>query len=151
MKEIKLFNQPEVILVDDEDYQKLSSYNWKLVNRAVRSTSLVPISITWIIKSKPQKGYIWDHTDRNILNNQKENLRLATYSENAANRKKFTGFSKYKGVRKSQYNPNLFDAVLNADGYRYGKYGFKTQEEAALEYNRMAERHFGEFAVLNEI
>jgi hypothetical protein len=92
-----------------------------------------------------------DHKDRNRLNNQRENLRSATRSQNGANRGKqtnntsgFVGVSYYK--QKNKYTAQIhYKGKKKCIGY------YDNKIDAAKAYNRYALFYFGEFAVLNII
>lgn len=86
-----------------------------------------------------------DHIDRNGLNNQRDNFRPCSASQNGINQKRrkdntsgFKGVSWHKPSRSWQ--ARLRQKVL---GF------FSDAESAARAYNEAAFREFGEFAVLN--
>lgn len=86
-----------------------------------------------------------DHKDRNPLNNKRNNLRLATRSQNIMNRPaRIDCKSGYKGVSKIG---GVWRAVCM--GKHLGCYS--TPEEAAIVYNHFAFEVQGEFACLNNI
>jgi len=92
-----------------------------------------------------------DHKDRNSLNENIDNLRAATRTQNATNvssRKNST--SKYLGV---SYNTNRKKWISQIMVNKVKKYlGIYSDEEAAaIAYNKAAELYFGEFANLNII
>ncbi len=93
-----------------------------------------------------------DHIDRDPLNNQKSNLRVCTNSQNQANKQpQANNKCGYKGVWKIK-KTERWRCAVSKDGKRYYCRGsFKTAEEAAIEYNRMAIKYHGEFAWLNDI
>lgn len=148
----KIFRSAEV---DDENYENLNKYTWRC--KVGKDTSYART----VIKGKtfymhqlilPYKGgFIIDHKDRNGLNNQRENLRYATNSQNQANIKlSSSNTSGYKGVSwnkrmgkwRVQIRFNLQNIYL---GY------FNNKEEAAAAYNLAALKYFGEFANINII
>jgi hypothetical protein len=86
-----------------------------------------------------------DHKDGNGLNNQRDNLRVATHSENMQNRKVFP-HRKYKGVNK---NCNKWQAVIKINKQSVYLGTFRTEREAAFAYDEAAREYFGEFARCN--
>lgn len=91
-----------------------------------------------------------DHIDRDRTNNNIDNLRVCSASQNARNAKKYlSGSSKYKGVsyRKDR---GTWGCSIYRDGKRKRIGGFETQEEAAKAYDKMAILLDGEFACTNE-
>ncbi len=96
-----------------------------------------------------------DHADRNSLNNCEDNLRNATRSQNQCNRSGW-GKSKYIGVFIKKYPHYIrWGASIQSTKLGIEKRIFlgtyKTQEEAALAYNKKAIEIHGEFANLNII
>ena len=86
-----------------------------------------------------------DHWDRNGLNNQEHNLREATDQQNCLNRKPY-GTSKYKGV---YLDGGSIRAIIKVNKKNTDLGSFKTQEDAARAYDKMAKEHHKEFAYLN--
>jgi hypothetical protein len=161
MKEIPL-TRNKVALVDDEDYEYLSQWKWhaqpdKNNWYAVREqswiengkrvrTSMSMHREVLKLKSFKEHPVQVDHRNHDGLDNRKGNLRRVDNSKNMANRRSFTGVSKYKGVFKSgknwrvriQYNKQL----LNLGS-------FPNEDDAAKAYDSKAKELFGEFAHLN--
>jgi hypothetical protein len=100
------------------------------------------------------KGYlpkVVDHEDTNRLNNNIENLREATRRQNNCNRSSAKGSSsKYLGVHKI-IGRNAFQAAIRVNRKPIHLGNFKSENEAALAYNRGAVKYHGEFANLNII
>lgn len=95
----------EEIQVSDSDYPKLAKQVWHINDHGYpyfiwysgrRSNKFT--MHTEVLPSK--KGFVVDHIDNDRLNCQRENLRYLTHAQNARNRRKFAGASKYKGVVK---------------------------------------------------
>lgn len=84
-----------------------------------------------------------DHIDRNSLNNQRSNLRLATRSQNNANRG-VSNSTGYKGVRRA--GQNRWQAVISVNGKLKALGRFSTPEAAHEAYKKAALEMFGEFA-----
>lgn len=96
MKKIKL-NHGAYALVDDEDYEWLNQWKWRLSNcgYATRTEYLGGgkknqkqrgISMHKLINNTPD-GFHTDHINRNKLDNRRCNLRTATVSQNIINAK----------------------------------------------------------------
>jgi hypothetical protein len=159
MKEIKL-TQGKVALVDDEDFEYLNQFKWHAkkgcntfyAKRSIKGSTLSMHSLIM----KPPHGFEIDHKDLNGLNNQKDNLRICTRSQNQANRKKAKGNSRYLGVCRLKgeiYNGKKYRdtiiATINKDNKLIYLGSFKTEEEAAIAYDIAAKKLHGEFAYLN--
>jgi hypothetical protein len=85
-----------------------------------------------------------DHIDRNKTNNQVNNLRWATRTEQTINTKKRVGTtSKYRGV-SYQKDRNKWRCKITFKGNVYIRF-FETEEEAGLHYHNKAIELFGDF------
>ena len=156
MREIHLSNGG-ITLVDDDDYDVLNKYKWRkeASGYVFRTGSIkgrnVPVRMHRVVMEAP-KGLQVDHINGNKLDNRKENLRLATRSENQRNvGKRSSNKSGYKGVRwvPSPYNKWRVD-IRTDEGKKFIGH-FNNILEAAKAYNDAALNYHGEFANLNEI
>jgi hypothetical protein len=86
-----------------------------------------------------------DHIDGNPLNNQRNNLRICTHHQNCLNNRG-CGKNRYKGVYKIK---NTIYSRIQYNGIDRYLGSFKTEEEAAMAYDKEALVLFGEFANLN--
>jgi hypothetical protein len=95
----------------------------------------------------PPPGYVTDHVNRNSRDNRLSNLRLATRSQNMANKSKSANTaSKYFGVTKSRTGWRAQTTV----NYKTVNLGyFDTERDAALAYDQAARKLHGGFAHLN--
>lgn len=97
-----------------------------------------------------------DHKNGKTWDNRRSNLRLATKNQNAWNtRKKNRGglrktSSKYKGVNYDKRR-GYWVAELWKFGKKIFTKRFPTEKDAAIGYNVVAKKEFGEFARLNEV
>jgi hypothetical protein len=94
-----------------------------------------------------------DHKDGNGLNNQRNNLRFASGSQNCANKKKVfrkTTTSIFKGVHWCNIRKTWI-AKIEKNGKKIYLGASEIQEVAASLYNKKAIELFGEFALLNNL
>ena len=96
IKEFKL-TCGEVVLLDDEDYERIDKIGWYLTPENRRENGILSTRKTryathdiygkmhrWILGITDPKVLV-DHIDHNGLNNQKSNLRIVTSSQNKKN------------------------------------------------------------------
>lgn len=156
--------------VDDEDYDYLNQFKWcALKSRntfyAVRCKFIGTVNgkqknlnfsmhrdVSHLIKGDNKQI---DHKDRNGLNNQKSNLRVATPSENRANARA-KGGSKFMGVKINKRTSSIktttyYIATITKNGVVKHIGCFKDELMAAKAYNNEAIKIHGEFANLNKI
>jgi hypothetical protein len=145
--------QGQDAIVDVEDFEWISRWNWNAhwdhhakCFYARRQQSGKTIMMHREIMHL-KIGQLADHKNGNSLDNRKQNLRLATVSQNTANTKnKSENSSGYRGVSR---HGKRWRAVVVHHG-RYISIGtFATREMAARAYDQIAQKMFGEFAHLN--
>lgn len=152
-----------VAIVDDEDYERLSEWNWHVIGRAPY--------IYAVRKRRVGEGEFWrtkrvlymhcavvnadgdglirvDHFNHNTLDNRRANLRICTHGLNLANQRSTTGQSRFKGVhwRKDRHRWRA-RIRINRKDYSLGYYCH--EEDAARAYDKAAIEAWGEFAYLN--
>lgn len=153
MKQIPL-TKCKFALVDDEDYDYLMQWKWRFSGKyAVRSEHKTRKTIFMhrVVNNTPN-GLQADHINNDKLDNRKENIRFATSGQNSRNKPKNRGVSKYKGVFKvGGGKDKCWKTAVVSNGKRIWSKCFYTEEEAALVYNQLALKHYGEFAYLNII
>lgn len=133
-------------IIDLEDVERCSKQKWYLGQRGYPTTK---IKGKLVCLHKFLTGYkATDHIDRNPLNNRKSNLRECSQRQNIYNQSgnKNNVTSKYKGV---YYNKKHEIWCVQCKR----KYGgrFKKEKDAALAYNTLAKKLYGEYAYLNTI
>jgi|SRR5579864_2142381 len=127
--------------VSDEDYEFLSKFRWHL-NPSGYAFLTIPMHRLVV---QPQLDKVVDHIDHNRLNNQRNNLREATHSQNShAQRRKQNPKYRFRGV-KPQIQSSTWRAEIR--GKHIGS--FSTEHIAALAHDLWADLIFGEFAQLN--
>lgn len=143
MKEIEI--QGEKILVDDNKYELVKQLPLYLSdhNRIRIKTMTLSRFLLGITDLKIEV----DHKNRNRLDHRIANLRACTRTQNLQNRgKQKNNTSGYKGVWMCR---GMWVAQIRANKKKYVSRQFATPIEAAMEYDRMAKKYHGEYAVLN--
>jgi len=153
MRKIAL-TKNQTAYVSDEDYFDLLQYRWQarwngFMYYAVRNIKQgVNIYMHRQIAEKMglDLSEQIDHIDGNGLNNQRENLRSATSSQNGFNRnKQNNNTSGFKGVFFDKRRSNYFAQIrINGKSIRLGT--FDDINEAVKAYQEAAKKYRGEFA-----
>jgi HNH endonuclease len=163
VKEIAL-TKGLVTIVDDEDYDYLSRYEWHAqpgrngtwyAGRRISTSEDIyegkraTIAMhRFLFKDVISKSERVDHRNRNGLDNRRENLRVVTNQLNLINRGPTrTNTSGYKGVCQPRYGRPTACICYNYQSIYLGR--FDTLEEAARAYDAKAKELFGEVAYLN--
>lgn len=138
--------------VDDEWYDYLMQWDWCIWSNgyACRCEKRILIHMHRVVLGLTDKKILCDHKDRDKLNNQRHNLRPCNKSQNAQNKKKKNGSSKYRGVnmRKTMKFTRWY-ACININGKTLSLGMFKTEIEAAKAYDEAALKNRGDWAELN--
>ena len=98
----------------------------------------------------PNNKPLVDHIDRNVANNNVNNLRWATYVENQRNRPKKQGCtSNYKGVMWHKRDC-VWQASITINGHQHHLGYYKNENDAGQSYNNYIIQHnLTEFFILN--
>lgn len=159
-------NKNEYTIIDDEDWEKVKNYAWfadenkwtiyakaHIKTNDGKNTSCYMHRI--ILGLDPDM--LCDHINHNGLDNRRQNLRIATGSQNNANQrlqtKKINQTSKFKGV--SWHHPKnnkvgKWHAYIKKDGKRKYLGLFIDEQNAAEAYDSAALEIFGDFAMTNK-
>lgn len=148
-----------VAVVDDEDFDRVSRFRWHAVPHQRSDGTELVYAKREGRKGEPRKNVFMhhevlgsfdrhDHRDGNGLNNQKDNLRPASYNENNCNTRKRGGTSsRFRGV--SLFSAHRWSASIQFGTHRKWLGLYDSEESAALAYDREARKLHGEFARLN--
>lgn len=153
--------QGKVALVDDADYNWLNNRGWcanpdRYTFYATRKIAVAKYKQRTermhrlILGLLPSDGRQCDHRDGNGLNNQRSNLRVCSSQQNSQSQRKRAGTSKYKGVSWNRRARKWYSQiVVNRNLIHLGR--FDSEADAAAAYDSAASKHFGQFALTNEM
>lgn len=140
------------VLIDDEDYEMVSSLRWRVVPK---NTSGQVYFMTWhenkrirlhrFILGQKNKNIFVDHINGNTLDNRKSNLRNCTQNENQRNcRKHRDNKTGLKGIyyqkEAKKYHAQI---MVNSKVIYLGL--FTNKEEAHAAYCEASKKYHGEF------
>jgi hypothetical protein len=161
MKEIPL-TQGKVALVDDDKYDELMQYKWYVMFEKKSGNWYAARKITLPNGRRrhlymhtaivnPSPGYMIDHIiSGDTLNNQDNNLRSCTCSQNQANRgKTIKNTSGAKGVTFSK-KIGKYKAAIGFNGRLIHLGYYVNLSDAAKAYDEAAVKYYGEFAYTNK-
>jgi hypothetical protein len=144
-----------VVEIDDADYELVAPYRWTLLETArphptgpyARAHQYPDGERAEILMHTLLTGWPRvDHCDGNGLNNQRQNLRPATASQNGANRRPVPGHSsQYKGVGWNKRSQRWRARIRFQGELRYLG-SFADEVVAAKTYDAAARELFGAYA-----
>lgn len=155
MKEI-LLTKGYVALVDDDDFELISKFNWSAFRPRnvwyAKTCKVINGVKRWPTMHRLLLGLYGppiDHINGNGLDNRRANLRLCSLSQNLGNMKlRNDNHSGFKGVswdsRRSRWV-----AFIQCDHRAYNLGSFGSSIDAAHAYDTKARELFGEFAKTN--
>ena len=140
-------------LIDNEDYELLSKYNWFGTNFGKGKSPMANMKIDgkWVTKRMHRflmgdpRGLVIDHINHNPLDNRRRNLRACTPQENRFNSKPV---GRIKGVTK-QHNKWRVRVTISGIRYSLGMYDSLTVAEKVA--NKFYQDKQGVFAYGNNI
>lgn len=143
-------------IVDEDDYERVSVYSWHAhsgnsttyacARRTIDGVRRL-IRLHHLVLNIVSSDTLVDHKNGNGLDCRKENLRIATKSQNRMNVFKKRGRTPYKGVATL---PNgRFKASIRANNRLIYLGCYDIAEEAAHAYDAAARIHHGSFGRLN--
>jgi hypothetical protein len=139
------------VLIDDEDFDKVTKINWTLLKKDGRiyfrkylfSKRKTLLLHRLIINAK--RGEIIDHINNNSLDNRKCNLRICTQAQNTMNRKKGkNNHSGYKGVGWVKAR-RKWQARIKIKGKTIFLGHFVNPKEAHKAYCKASKKYHGKF------
>jgi hypothetical protein len=138
-------------MVDRSDKYLLEKHGWSIGKRGyvVASIGGKVVSLHRLIMGYPSIEV--DHINQNKLDNRRANLRLATRSQNEANKPlRKDNTSGYRGVTwDAQHSKWRVQIQWDKKMYRLGRY--VDIDEAVRVRDKVAKKLHGEFAWLNQI
>ena len=151
--------EAEWTILDAKDYYRFGNLKWTINGNgrkfyATRFVKIGPgktktLRLHREIMQAP-KDLLVDHRNCNTLDNRRENLRLATHSQNTCNSQiyKPRGSSKFRGVQFRKQKGRWVGIIYhNKKLIWLGT--FDNEIEAAKAYDDAAKKYHGEFARLN--
>lgn len=151
-----------VVMIDDDDFEYLSQFRWKLNNYGYVYRTGTKYDTSWNDAKHPGKVYMSrclmglergdkhevDHINRNPLDNRKVNLRIVERYKNTQNRSpRMNKTSIYKGVYL--FRNGKWHAQIAANKKKYHIGYFDNEVDAAKAYDECAKKIYGEHAYLN--
>ena len=146
-------------LVDPVDFYRFNYFNWCAKQNGPRTYAVRLIADsnnrTKIISMhreilNPPAGLLVDHRNRNTLDNRRDNLRLATHSQNQFNKGKTSkkSSSRFVGVFFEKHSRRWVARIVT-NGKRLWLGRFNDELSAAKAYDKAAKKYHKDFARLN--
>ncbi|CAM2295090.1 HNH endonuclease [Ralstonia mannitolilytica] len=147
------------ILVDDEDFELVNQWTWRLIGKGYAARSVYDASKPskrtnqylhrMILGLSDGDGSVVDHINGSRLDNRRVNLRLCTIRQNGWNSgRRSHNVSGFKGVFLNK-RTRKWTANIRVNGKQKYLGQFDSPEDAHAAYCHAAQIHFGEYARSN--
>ena len=142
-------------LVDLADKFLVDGFNWKLLGNGyvMAQRGNLHLYLHRLIAGAGP-GEEVDHINGDPMDNRSCNLRVASRSQNGANRgadrRRLGTSSRHKGVSWRKHR-NCWGAYIHVDGKTKYLGSFQDEDDAACAYNKAALEVWGKFARLNDV
>jgi len=159
--EIQLTKE-QIAIVDDVDYEYVSQFKWYAMKtksgyyacrtfneNGIRHTELLHrVILASLLGRLLEKGEECDHVNGNTLDNTRNNLRLASHSQNTRNRK--TNANSTTGIKGVWWNKKdmKWQAGITVDGKLHYLGRFSNVEDAKKAYEQASKKFHGDFGRL---
>ena len=143
------------VLISEDKFGRVMSLTGRrflIISGAIRfQFKSKTVSLSRYVIGCPRNRCV-DHRNHNQFDLSNENLRIASYSQNGANRIKNKGklSSQFKGVDFYIRN-NKWRSQILVKGKKIHLGYFSSEVDAAIAYNNAAIRYFDKFAHLNTL
>lgn len=150
------------VKIDSEDFDRVSAHSWRVTkgttNRqrvvtSVRTPKGVRSITLGAFLMKPPKGkQVYPRRFNEGLDYRKNNLIVCTLQERQRllPKKRVKSTSSYRGVSFSK-SDGKWRAGIEVDGHSINLGNFKTEDDAAMAYNKAARKYFGDLAYQNQV
>lgn len=144
----------EQAFIDSEDFELVASYDWYLSGKRYAATGHEGLRMHHLILGLSNfDTHEVHHNNENELDNRKSNLKTLSFSEHLTTRplqsNNKTGFKGVSWKNSTNNRRSAFIAQISFQGRKMHLGRFKTSEDAAHEYDRMAKELYGDIAYLN--
>lgn len=147
------------VLIDAADWPLVEGFNWKVEdrsgfprvcaqNKSRRGGWPTTVYIYRIIMGASPGQHV-DHVNGDTLDNRRANLRLASPSQNGANRNVCKNKTGFRGVSRTRAKSSRWIGETMKDRRHHRTGPYDTIVEAARAYDALAIKVHGEFARLN--
>ena len=149
-------NVVDYALVSQEDYPELNKFKWYMTTEGYARSDKIGLIHCYImynvLNNEKDAKKVVDHINSNKLDNRRENLRMATHSENARNRSKSnSAHSKYTGVCFEDNRSKKWSVSIKISDDLSLLARFESELHAAWQYNLWVKEHKLECAKQNDI